>query len=79
MDLNLLLKICAIIVLAGIAFKLLKVFTSIIFKVALFVVVCLLVLKFFKFFYYFLTINIISLCFIHNIFPFIWIIGKISF
>ena len=31
MDLNLLLKICALIVLAGIAFKLLKVFTSIIF------------------------------------------------
>ena len=50
MDLNLLLKICALIVLAGIAFKLLKVFTSIIFKVALFAVVCLLVLKFFKFF-----------------------------
>ena len=50
MDLNLLLKICALIVLAGIAFKLLKVFTSIIFKVALFVVVCLLVIKFFKFF-----------------------------
>ena len=50
MDLNLLLKICALIVLAGIAFKLLKVFTSIIFKVALFVVVYLSFLNSFNIF-----------------------------
>lgn len=50
MDLNLLLRICILIVLIGVAFKLLKVFTSMIFKVALFVLVCLLVFKFFKFF-----------------------------
>ena len=50
MDLNLLLRICILIVLIGVAFKLLKVFTSMIFKVALFVLVCLLIFKFFKFF-----------------------------
>lgn len=48
MDLNLLLKICLLIVVIGIGFKLLQIFTSIIFKVALFVLVCLLVLKFFN-------------------------------
>lgn len=48
MNLDLLLKICVLIVLAGIAFKLLRIFTSMIFKVALFVLVCLLILKFFK-------------------------------
>lgn len=48
MDLNLILKICIIVVLIGIGFKLLKVITSMIFKVALLVLVCLLVFKFFK-------------------------------
>ncbi|WP_434799643.1 hypothetical protein [Terrisporobacter vanillatitrophus] len=50
MDLNLLLKICLLVVVIGIGFKLLKVFTSIIFKAALFILVCLLVFKFFNLF-----------------------------
>ena len=50
MNLDLLLKICILIVVVGIAFKLLKVFSSIIFKVAIFILVALLVLKFFNFF-----------------------------
>lgn len=50
MDLNLLLRICILVVVVGIGFKLLKVFTSIIFKVALFILVCLLVFKFFNLF-----------------------------
>lgn len=50
MDLNLILKICILIVLAGISFKILKVFTSLIFKAALLILVCLLVFKFFKLF-----------------------------
>lgn len=50
MDLNLLLKVCLLIVVLGIGFKLLKVFTSMIFKAALLVLVCLLVFKFFKVF-----------------------------
>ena len=50
MDLNLILKVCLLIVLAGIGFKLLKVFTSLIFKAALLILVCLLVFKFFKLF-----------------------------
>lgn len=48
MDLNLLLKICLLVVVIGVGFKLLKIFTSLIFKIALFALVCLLVLKFFK-------------------------------
>ena len=50
MDLDLLLKICLLIVIAGIVFKLLKVFTSMIFKFALIILVILLVCKFFKLF-----------------------------
>ena len=50
MDLDLLLKICLFIVIAGIGFKLLKVFTSMIFKFALIILVILLVCKFFKLF-----------------------------
>lgn len=50
MNLNLLLKICLLIVVVGIGFKLLKIFTSMIFKVALLVLVCLLIFKFFKLF-----------------------------
>jgi len=50
MDLNLLLKICLLVVVIGIGFKLLKVFTSMIFKVALVILVCLLVFKFFNLF-----------------------------
>lgn len=50
MDLNVLLRICFLVVIIGIGFKLLKVFTSIIFKVALFVLVCLLAFKFFNLF-----------------------------
>lgn len=50
MDLDSLLQICLLIVVLGIGFKLLKAFTSMIFKIALFVLVCLLVLKFFKLF-----------------------------
>lgn len=50
MDLNLLFRLCALIVVAGIVFKVLKIFTSMIFKFALLILVCLLILKFFKFF-----------------------------
>ncbi|MCC3668743.1 MULTISPECIES: hypothetical protein [Terrisporobacter] len=48
MDLNLLLKICLLVVIIGVGLKLLKVFTSMIFKAALLILVCLLVLKFLK-------------------------------
>lgn len=50
MDLDLILKICFFIVLAGIGFKVLKMFTTLIFKTALVILVCLLVFKFFKLF-----------------------------
>ena len=50
MNLNLLLKICLLIVVVGIGFNLLKIYTSMIFKVALLVLVCLLIFKFFKLF-----------------------------
>ncbi len=50
MNLNLLLKVCLLVVLIGVGFKLLKVFTSLIFKAALLILVCLLVFKFFKLF-----------------------------
>ena len=50
MDVNLLLKACIFIVLIGIGLKVLKVFTSMIFKAALLILVCLLVCKFFKLF-----------------------------
>ena len=50
MDLDLLLKICLLIVIAGIGFKLLKVFTSMIFIFALIILVILLICKFFKLF-----------------------------
>ncbi|WP_455538399.1 hypothetical protein [Terrisporobacter sp.] len=50
MDLDSLLKICFLIVVAGIGFKLLKVFTSVVFKLALIILVCLLIGKFFKLF-----------------------------
>ena len=48
MDLNLLLKICLLVVIIGVGLKLLQVFTSMIFKAALLILVCLLVLKFLK-------------------------------
>ena len=48
MDLNLLLKICLLVVIIGVGLKLLKVFTSMIFKAALLILVCILVLKFLK-------------------------------
>lgn len=48
MDLNLLLKFCIWIVIIGISIKLLKIFTSIIFKAALLILVLLLILKLFK-------------------------------
>ena len=50
MDLNSLLKICLLIVIAGFAFKLLKLISSIIFKIAFGVLIILLVLKFFSIF-----------------------------
>ena len=48
LDLNLIFKVCIIIVLVGIAFRLLKFVTSIVFKLALFALVILALLKFFK-------------------------------
>lgn len=48
MDLNLLLKLCFLVVIIGVGLKLLKVLTSMVFKAALLILVCLLVLKFFK-------------------------------
>lgn len=50
MDLNSLLKICLLIVIAGFVFKLLKLISSIIFKIAFGVLIILLVLKFFSIF-----------------------------
>lgn len=50
MDLDLLLKVCLLVVVVGIGIKLLKVFTSMIFKVALLILVFLLIFKFFNLF-----------------------------
>ncbi|WP_297134855.1 hypothetical protein [Terrisporobacter sp.] len=50
MDLNLILKICLLIVVIGIAFNILKLITSFVFKLALIILVILLVCKFFALF-----------------------------
>ncbi|MEG0050859.1 MAG: hypothetical protein RR712_01670 [Terrisporobacter sp.] len=50
MSLNLLLKIALLIVLIGVAFKLLKLVSSFIFKAAFIILIILLVCKFFDFF-----------------------------
>lgn len=50
MDLNLILRICLLIVVIGIVFNILKIITSFVFRLALMALVILLVCKFFALF-----------------------------